>query len=61
MWLMLQGKGGAGWDASGDDIARGEVYGDGATRLGWPLGGARVPDHVRRQRLEMDAAIRNEK
>ena len=59
MWWVFGGKGDAGSGAAEDDIARGEAYGDGSYRPGWPLrdvrGRVRLPGHDRRQRLELDA------
>ena len=64
MWWMFGGEGRASWGAAEDDIARGEAYGDGAHRPGRSLRGVHgrvhLSDQVRRQRLEVDAAVRHE-
>ena len=64
MWWMFGGEGCAGWGAAEDDIARGEAHGDGAHRPRRPLRGVNgrlgLPDHVRRQCLKVDAAVRDE-
>ena len=62
---MFGGEGRASWGAADDDIARGEAYGDGPHRPGRSLRGVHglvlLSDHVRRQHLEVNVAVRHEK
>ena len=62
MWWVFGGEGCASHGPAEDNFARGEAYGDGAHRPGRPLRGVHgrvpYPDHVRRQRFAVDAAVR---